>query len=111
MTGSVRRSRDPGLPWLAILPDGQEIACESLAMARHVAQCPLIGIPPDPVPLMWLRDFLAFHGLSAPDLVPLLRMPNDRSVRRWKAGEPTPWAVAALLAAWADGRAPDLDAR
>jgi hypothetical protein len=106
---AVRRSRDPGHPWIATDPTGLEVGCESLSLARSVAGCAPIGAPPRPVPSGWFRSYLAATGFTAPAVAKILEHRDDRRARRWKSGEETPpWPVAVLLAAWADGQTPEL---
>ncbi len=62
-------------------------------------------LPPDPVPAQWLRDLLVRWECSQPQAAKLLRLVDDRSVRRWCAGSvPIPWAAAFALLHLLDAR-------
>lgn len=71
--------------------------------ARRIGRAPY---PPSPD---WLRATLAEIGIGRAKTARLLGLADDRLLRRWLAGQaPIPWASCELLAAWADGRPPEL---
>ena len=78
--------------------------------ARRAAGRPPIGRAPYPPTPDWLRATLAEIGIGRAKTARLLGLSDDRLLRRWLAGQaPIPWASCELLAAWADGRPPELE--